>query len=77
MESLQKWVYSRELKTHCVKSVSIRSFFWFAFSRIRKTPNTDTFHAVTDALKYLKSYHSSPSSTKATILLIMSHNPFS
>ena len=41
---------------HCLKSVQIRSFFWFVFSRIRtdtentakygqgKTPYLDTFH---------------------------------
>ena len=37
---------------HCVKSVQIRSFSWFVFSRIRteygleETPYLDTFHTV-------------------------------
>ena len=38
---------------HCVKSVQIRSYFWFVFSCIRTeyepkiTPYLDTFYAVT------------------------------
>ena len=44
-------------KSHCVKSVQIRSFFWFVFSpntgkyRPEKTPYLDTFNAVSTLKK--------------------------